>query len=193
MRKNTSGFTLIELMVVITILGVSITLAVPSWSRVTQKRLLTDTAERVAASLGIAQTESQKRGQPISLSYSRPDDQNWCVGASLGAGSCDCTETDSTSAQYCTFDGTPTSIANESTRSVNLIEATDSQPVGGNSYITFDPVRGILQPAGDKLQLTFESSGGQFQLRVQIGPTGLLKICNPDSNKIVGGYPICAA
>jgi prepilin-type N-terminal cleavage/methylation domain-containing protein len=193
MRKNISGFTLIELMVVITILGISITLAVPSWNRVTQKRLLTSTAERVAASLAIAQTEAQKRSQAVSLSYNRTDDQHWCVGASVGSGGCDCTETDSGSAQYCTIDGTPTSLANEANRSVNLINATDSQPAGGNSLITFDPVRGILEPAGDKLQLTFESSGGQYQLRVIIGPTGLLKICNPDSDKSVGGYSSCVS
>jgi len=193
MRKYIPGFTLIELMVVITILGISITLAVPSWNRVTQKRLLTGTAERIAATLAVAQTEAQKRGQAISLAYSRTNDQNWCVGASVGLSGCDCTETDSGSAQYCTIDGTPTSLANETTRSVNLISATDSQPAGGNSFITFDPVRGILQPAGDRLQLTFESSGGQYQLRVLVGPTGLLKICNPDSSKKVGGYPTCAA
>jgi len=193
MRKNTSAFTLIELMVVITILGISITLALPSWDRVGKKRLLTGAVEQVAATLAVAQTEAQKRNQAVSLAFSRADSQNWCVGASVGASGCDCTETDPASAQYCTLDGTPTSIGNAAFKAVNLIEATDSQPTGGNSYITFDPVRGILEPTGDRLQLTFESSGGQYQLRVLVSPTGLLKICNPVSNRNVAGYPACAA
>jgi len=193
MRKNTSGFTLIELLVVITILGIAITLAIPSWNRVGQKRLLTGAVEQVAATLAVAQTEAQKRSQNVSLAYDRSDDQNWCVGASANASGCDCTEADPDSAQYCTLDGTPASVGSALFSSVNLIEATDSQPAGGNSYITFDPVRGILQPAGDRLRLTFESSGGQYQLRVLVSPTGLLKICNPDPDKKVGGYPACAA
>jgi len=193
MRKNASGFTLLELMVVITILGISITLAIPSWDRVSQKRLLTGAVEQVTATLAIAQTEAQKRSQAVSLAFNRTDDQNWCVGASVGPNGCDCTETDSGSGQYCTIDGTPASIGNAAFKAVNLIEATDSQPSGGNSFITFDPVRGILQPNGDRLQLTFESSGGKFQLRVLVSPTGLLKICNPDGNKKVSGYPSCAA
>lgn len=193
MLKNTSGFTLIELLVVMAILGISIALATPSWDRVGQKRLLTNAAETIAATLAVAQTEAQKRNQAVSLAYSRSDDQNWCVGAVIGASGCDCVETNPASEQYCTVDGTPASVGSASLRAVNLIEATDSQPVGGDSYITFDPVRGILQPIGDRVQLTFESSGGLFQLRVFISPTGLLKICNPDGNKNVGGYPSCAA
>ena len=193
MRKTSSAFTLIELMVVITIIGISITLAIPSWDRVGQKRLLTGAVEQVAATLAVAQTEAQKRNQLVSLAFNRTDNQNWCVGASVGSSGCDCTETDSGSAQYCTIDGTPTSIGNTALKAVNLIEATDSEPVGGNSYISFDPVRGILQPTGDRLQLTFESAGGQFQLRVLVSPTGLLKICNPVAGRKVAGYPSCAA
>lgn len=193
MRKNISAFTLIELLVVITILGISITLAIPSWDRVGQKRLLTTAVEQVAATLAVAQTEAQKRGQAVSLAFNRADSRNWCVGATVGPDGCDCTETDPASVQYCTLEGTPTSIGNADFRAVDLIEASDTQPTGGNSYITFDPVRGILQPNGDRLQMTFASSGGQFQLRVSVSPTGLLKICNPVSDRKVAGYPSCAA
>jgi hypothetical protein len=111
----------------------------------------------------------------------------------VGSSGCDCSETDTGSDQYCTIDGTAASIGSASFSAINLIEASDSQPAGGNSFITFDPVRGILQPNGDRLQLTFESSGGYFQLRVFISPTGLLKICNSNIEKQVGGYPSCTA
>lgn len=191
MIQNKSGFTLIELLVVIAVIGISVSLAVPSWEQVSQKRNLTNATEQIAAVMAVVQTEAQKRNLPISLAFNRSDDQSWCVGAVLGPTGCDCRETNPTSAQFCTVDGTPSSVGSSTFKSLNLIEATDTQPGGGDSFITFDPVRGILQPAGDKLQFTFESVNGHFQLRLNIGPTGLLKVCNPRSNKQVGGYKTC--
>jgi len=168
------------LLVVITLIGISVTIAVPSWEQVSQKRRLTSATEQVAALLAVAQSEAQKRNQAVSLAFSRSGDNNWCVGAITGPSGCDCTETDTTSAQFCAI-----------FQFLKLIEASDTQPGEGDSYITFDPVRGILQPAGDKLQLTFESSGGYYQLRLVIGPTGLLSICNSGEDRIVGGYGTC--
>jgi len=191
MFLHKSGFTLIELLVVIAVIGISVSLAVPSWGLVSQKRSLTNAAEQVAAFLATAQTEAQKRNQEVSLAFSRTGNQNWCVGKSVGPTGCDCTETDSASAQYCTIDGTLSSLGSASLKSLNLIEADDTQPSSGDSFITFDPVRGILQPVGDKLQLTFESTGGHYQLRLSISPTGLMKICNPTDTKTVGGYAAC--
>jgi len=191
MFLHKSGFTLIELLVVLAVIGLSITLAVPSWELVSQKRSLTNTTEQVAAFLTIAQTEAQKRNQAVSLAFNRIGDQDWCVGKTIGSAICDCMETDPDSAQYCTVDGTLSSLVASSLPTLNLIEAKDTQPSSGDSFITFDPVRGILQPVGDKLQLTFESTGGHYQLRLSISPTGLLKICNPEGNRTVGGYAKC--
>lgn len=191
MSRNSSGFTLIELIVVITIIGIAITLATPSWDQVSQKRKITNAAEQVAALLVVAQSEAQKRNQPVSLAFNRTGNQNWCVGVRLSATGCDCRVTDSSSAQYCTIDGTSHRLAATSFNSLNLTEALDTQPGSGDSYITFDPVRGILQPPGDKLQLTFESTGGYYSLRLIIGPTGLLRICNPNTDMAVAGYSTC--
>ena len=47
--------------------------------------------------------------------------------------------------------------------------------------------------AGDKLQLTFDTTGGYYSLRMIIGPTGLMRICNPDADKAVSGYGPCTS
>lgn len=187
-----SGFTLIELLVVVAVLAISITLAVPSWEHVSQKRNLTNAAEQVSSLMAVAQTEAQKRNQPISLAFNRAGNQNWCVGAVVGSAGCDCREANPESIDFCTIDGAPNSVGAASFKSLNLIDAADNQPAGGDSHITFDPLRGILQPSGDKLQFTFESTSGKYQLRLLISPTGLLRICNPDATKQVGGYKACA-
>jgi type IV fimbrial biogenesis protein FimT len=191
MSRKYSGFTLIELVVVITIIGLAITLATPSWDVVSQKRKLTNATEQVASLLVVAQSEAQKRNQAVSLAFSRSGNQNWCIGAVLSPNGCDCTETDTSAAQFCTIDGTSNSLSATSFSAVNLIDAMDTQPGTGDSFITFDPVRGILQPAGDKLQMIFESGGGRYQLQLVLGPTGLLRICNPDTDKAVAGYSTC--
>jgi prepilin-type N-terminal cleavage/methylation domain-containing protein len=191
MFHKRSGFTLIELLVVIAVIGISVTLAVPSWQQVTQKRNLTSATEQVAALMSYAQTEAQKRNRTISLAFKRTDNLDWCVGASLGSSGCDCSETNPEASGFCTIDGTPSSVGAASFKFLKLTGASDSQPAGGDSFITFDPLRGILQPAGDMLQFTFESVNGDHRLRLIIGPTGLLRICNPDSEKQVGGYKSC--
>jgi|GEM_PF-297494 len=193
MLRYESGFTLIELLVVITLISLSITLAVPSWEQISQKRRLTNATEQVASLLSVAQSEAQKRNLPISLAYSRTGNQDWCVGANEGATACDCTITDTTSAEFCSVDGLPRKIEASAFQLLSLIEATDTQPADGDSFITFDPVRGILEPAGDRLQFTFESSDGRLQLRLVISPTGLLTICNSGEDRTVGGYPTCVS
>ena len=89
-----AGFTLMELMVVIAIIGLSLSLTVPSWNRAVQKRLVTQAAEEVSALLVVGQSEAIARNQQVSLSFTRVDDFDWCVGASLGAVACDCTQGD---------------------------------------------------------------------------------------------------
>ena len=188
-RKN-SGFTLIELIVVMTVLAIAITLATPTWEQVSQKRKLTNATEQVAALLVVAQSEAQKRNEAVSLTFDRDGSQQWCVAAVLSEEGCDCMETDTSSDQFCTIDGTANSIEASVFPSLKMIAAIDTT---GDSLITFDPVRGILNPLGDGLQLTFESSRGYYRLKLTIGPTGLLSICNPVVSKAVSGYPACAA
>ena len=187
------GFTLIELLVVITLIGISITLATPSWDQVSQKRRVTNVAEQAAAFLVLAQGEAQKRNQPVSLSYNRSGNRDWCVGATVGADSCDCKETDPAAAQYCAVDGTANTLQATDFPFLNLLDAADTQPNGGDGHVTFDPIRGILQPAGDSLQLTFASERGAFRLRIRLGPTGLMTICSPDTDRKVAGYAPCAS
>ncbi len=76
MSRKYSGFTLIELVVVITIIGLAITLATPSWDVVSQKRKLTNATEQVASLLVVAQSEAQKRNQAVSLAFSRSGNQS---------------------------------------------------------------------------------------------------------------------
>lgn len=191
MFKNKLGFTLIELLVVVALIGVSVSIAIPSWNMVDQKRRLTNVTEQVSAFMVVAQSEAQKRNQPVSLSFNRSGPQNWCLGTVTGTSGCDCTETNPEATQHCAIDGNKSTFQSTDFHVTNLTEASDRLPSGGDSFITFDPIRGIVQPFGDNLKMTFESNGGHFQLQLLINPTGLLFICSPEDSTKVSGYDRC--
>ncbi len=78
---NLRGFTLIELMVTVTVLAIILSLAVPSFaSLMASNRLSTQTSEFVGA-LNLARSEAVRRAQPVSLRASDADNfsKGWQV------------------------------------------------------------------------------------------------------------------
>lgn len=72
-----AGFTLIELMVAVAVLGILLGLAIPQFSElITRNRLTASTNEFIAA-LNLARSEAIKRGQIVVV---RKTDQNWEQG-----------------------------------------------------------------------------------------------------------------
>lgn len=61
------GFTLIELMVVLTVLGVMMAFAVPNFKEYKRNAALTDTANTLVSSVYRARTEAMKDGVPVIL------------------------------------------------------------------------------------------------------------------------------
>jgi prepilin-type N-terminal cleavage/methylation domain-containing protein len=191
MPARTRGFTLMELIVVISVIGVALIMAVPSWDNASQKRLVTNGTEQVTSLLSIAQSEAIARNQAVSISFNRVSGTQWCVGATAGTGGCDCTESDDEAAAFCQLDGVAQRIGSADLPGMILQGAGDRLPGSGDGMVVFDTVRGILQPAGDGLQFTFDSLGDKYRLRVQLGPTGLIWVCSPDASRFVPGYGDC--
>jgi type IV fimbrial biogenesis protein FimT len=64
---RSAGFTILELMIAVTILGILLGIAVPSFTAIIrQNRLATETNEILAAA-AIARSEAVKRGSPVSM------------------------------------------------------------------------------------------------------------------------------
>jgi type IV fimbrial biogenesis protein FimT len=82
-----SGFTLIELMFSIAILGILIAIALPSFTNTLKRYRINAIRDELTASLQLARSEAIRRGTPIIMerktrncTFDMPDSQDWHCG-----------------------------------------------------------------------------------------------------------------
>ncbi len=84
MNKNHTGFTLVELMVVLAIAAILATVAVPSFRSMIQNNRLATQANELAGTMNFARSEAIKRGRRVTVCVST--DQATCTGGMAWAG-----------------------------------------------------------------------------------------------------------
>lgn len=192
MNKNYNGitnrgFTILELMIVLVIVAIGVALAVPTYQDVVQRRETMAKAEGLAALLAFAQSEAMKYNQMISVQLTWNNKDDWCIGANEGNTGCDCEEVDTTAGNYCSLNDVPKIITSATqTRSSMSTHSVDTT-------LVFDPIRGTMA-AADLLNdhsFTMRSDNNNWVVRVDVGVTGRIRICNPESDKAIPGYKVC--
>lgn len=187
-RDKFLGFTIVELMVSLALLSITLALALPSYREMVEKRQLTQGAEQVFAFLNSAQGIASRSNSVVTVSYSRTDEDDWCVGAVLGSTACDCTESVSTEADFCAIDGGVTRLTNDHVGNTKII-----QSMNGDGAYAYDPVRGILVDLDDSLDVVMHSPNDSYQLRLIVSNTGHTVMCSKDADHDVPGYKVCPA
>jgi len=190
--SNTRGFTIIELMIVIGVIAIITSLALPSYRTIIEKRQVTSGAEQLGAFLSAVKIESIKRSDNVSVSYSRADVDSWCVGIKVGLTACDCTETDTNAADFCEIDG-QSRVFNQA----NLNYPGVMNAMNGDGLFVFDPARGLVYDDSsladyDSAEMELLSEDGTYALNVQVSATGRVKYCSDSADKQVPGYDVCA-
>lgn len=180
------GLTTIELLVSITLLGILLSLALPSYREMIEKRRLTHGAEQIFAFLNSMQGVASRSNSVVTVSYSRTAEDDWCVGANLGDTACDCTESVSTESDYCAVDGSAARLTNDHVGNDRILEAMNGD--GGYAY---DPVRGLLVDLDDSVNIELHSPSDNYQLRLIVAKTGHAVLCSKDSDHKVPGYAVC--
>lgn len=185
-RASVRGVTLVELLVSITLLSVVLSLALPSYREMIEKRQVTQGAEQVFAFLNSAQGIASRTNSVVTVSYSHTGEDEWCVGATLGATACDCTETVDTESDYCSLDGRLMVLNNDTVGNKGLV-----QSVTGDGSYAFDPVRGLLVDLDDSLEMLLHSPNDGYQLKLLVSNTGHSVLCSVDDSHDVPGYDLC--
>jgi len=139
-ERRQNGFTLIELMVIIAVLGVIAAIALPSFQSTLDRRNLVAAANDIFAGLQYARSEAIKRNQEIEFQF---DAAAWCYGISDPGNGCDC----DASPANCTVDGQQKVVTGDNFRNISL----SVNDFGATSFV-FEPRRG------------FPSRNGSFEL-----------------------------
>ena len=181
------GFTLIELLTVLSIIAISVALAVPSYTDILQRRETTAQAEELVAFMSYAKNESVKINEMVSVHLRYTDEDNWCIGANEGRAPCDCTETDTEEADFCSLNDVARIIQSSDQAKFSMTAATIDKTV------VFDPIRGTMatEDFGTNHGFKLESDNNNWALQLDIRVTGRVLTCNPADAQAVPGYKSC--
>lgn len=185
MRKclSCAGFTLLEVVTAMAILGLLLTLATPSWSRWIQRQKLEIASRQLQSGLAQLRRLSLDAQKSVRLTLlaapAVAGSASQCVVLHTGAPT-DC---------RCTVDasGTPEAACNDPSQRLSVLTFRREEGlslVGNVSSLRIDPRLGTVTPTG-----TLSLRGtGDLEVRHIVNVLGRVRVC---SDARIGGWPTC--
>ena len=185
-RRSQGAFTLIEMVVTVSVLAILAAIAVPSFLNTLEKRRVVGAAEQLYADLQYARTEAIKGNRWVTITFRNVGTgTNWCYGIDQNfADDCNCDD-----AATCTVDGVQKVFSNSGFRGVSITSTTFN---GVATVAGFEPRRGIPRRPNNSVAngtVIFSSNSGQ--LNVVVSLEGRIRLCSPSSPPL-SGYPACS-
>ena len=167
-NKQSDGFTLIELIIVVAIIGIFSAVAIPSIKDMTDRNRLKNIVETMAQDIQLARSEAVKRNSDIFLTVD--ESAAWCYGIDSNAAGCDCTVTNSANDAYCDLKRiVSTDFSNISVTAANTNLAS----------VTFTPT-GVAQNTGK-----IEFVSGNMLARLNVNVVGRIRTCSDNISSFV--------
>ena len=183
------GFSLIEVLMSIVLIAIGISLALPSYRDMVEKRQVTNGAEQLASFINSAQGAAMKTNQDLWVRWDRKTDAEWCIGASTES-NCTCAEANS-----CMVGGEEYVIDNSRATDRDLFYSFSG---GENNSYRIDQVRGVVTDSEKNIigrdsfpVFKLKSPSGDFRLNLIVNSTGRVILCSDDSEHSVPGYEPC--
>lgn len=165
-RQKHAGFTLLEVMIVVAIIGILAAIAVPSYQDMLERDRLKQAAEGLKSDMQFARTEAIKISQSIVVSRKTGNAGAWCYGLARRTGSktsCDCSVTDTSASNGC---------------DIKRVTATDTNTTDMETALinnnTFSARRGTISAGG----VTFKTA--KYAVRVVYSDVGRVRLCTPN-------------
>jgi len=174
-QARLAGFSLIELMVVVAVLGILTAFALPSYSVWMENTRIRNAAESIQAGLQIARLEAIKRNVRVQFRLGDDLTSTWTVGCvTVVAGTC------------------PATIASHSGGEGGAAHIKVVAAPAGATTVVFSSFGTVVQAAAGALaaaqaltQVDVDSSAftatDRRELRIKIGAGGGSRMCDPDT------------
>ena len=157
---------MIEVFVVLIIIGILAAMAAPSFQSTIERNRLKEALVAIQGGLFLAHSEAIKQGTTLYFNSTAGNDGAWCYSVNLSA--CDCSETDSTSADYCPTGTTAVGRANR----IRTLQGANYATIDllTTTSIEFEPLRGVKQAGAASIGVRSTN----FSSSISISDAGLI-------------------
>lgn len=178
MDRRSQGFTLIELMVAVSVLAILMVVAVPSFMQFRQRSALQGAAEQFVSAWDQARFEALRRDR-ILYATLRNDSGNVCMGFDVD-GSCDC-RAKSGATGFCdvsTYPGDNATLQGITAAANPTLGPDDSDAIG---VAEIDPKRGGITDTSDWGGIALKGPAGSadYRLNFYVDTRGRAVLCEP--------------
>lgn len=174
MSVREKGFTLIELMITLVVLGILLLVAVPNFGSFVAQSRVDSVKNKLVSSIALARSEAIKRGSAVAVCRKRADPAQDCDGTDT-AGS------KNWSNGWLVFldeDNNQTPAAAEIIKVYGEIDAASTIQYSRGDVIIFDSL-GLLNTAsaGDELFAIGDTGDANTGAGISLRPTGRIRMC----------------